>query len=248
MGFLGEMHDDLRRYLEAPRWFQNRAPSPLARRRLLLPRVRHRRGPAPVLRRPGRARRRSPEGGQQPGYTPHRRGAHVPPGLLPPASRYRRVAGGALPGPGSARDGAGAGRRGAGLGRPGRRDLWRPRCGGLGSAGSSSTCSTPMSTATMTSCGRSPTACTGAGRSTGCVRRSSSASVGCGPSQAHGRRVSGVPHQRGPCRVPGLRADPQAHHGGGAGVGRSDRGGPGRDRLHHPHARARPGSTAFPAS
>jgi glycogen phosphorylase len=29
MGFLGEMHDDLRRYLEAPRWFQNRASSPL---------------------------------------------------------------------------------------------------------------------------------------------------------------------------------------------------------------------------
>ncbi len=29
MGFLGEMHDDLRRYLEAPRWFQNRAASPL---------------------------------------------------------------------------------------------------------------------------------------------------------------------------------------------------------------------------
>ncbi len=30
MGFLGEMHDDLRRYLEAPRWFQNRPPSPLS--------------------------------------------------------------------------------------------------------------------------------------------------------------------------------------------------------------------------
>jgi starch phosphorylase len=29
MGFLGEMGDDLRRYLEAPRWFQNRAVSPL---------------------------------------------------------------------------------------------------------------------------------------------------------------------------------------------------------------------------
>jgi starch phosphorylase len=29
MGFLGEMHDDLHRYLEAPRWFQNRAASPL---------------------------------------------------------------------------------------------------------------------------------------------------------------------------------------------------------------------------
>ena len=29
MGFLGEMHDDLRRYLEAPRWFQNRSASPL---------------------------------------------------------------------------------------------------------------------------------------------------------------------------------------------------------------------------
>ena len=29
MGFLSEMHDDLRRYLEAPRWFQNRAMSPL---------------------------------------------------------------------------------------------------------------------------------------------------------------------------------------------------------------------------
>jgi starch phosphorylase len=29
MGFLGEMHDDLRRYLEAARWFQNRAVSPL---------------------------------------------------------------------------------------------------------------------------------------------------------------------------------------------------------------------------
>ncbi len=29
MGFLGEMHDDLHRYLEAPRWFQNRAVSPL---------------------------------------------------------------------------------------------------------------------------------------------------------------------------------------------------------------------------
>ena len=52
MGFLGEMHDDLRRYLEAPRWFQNRAAQPAARRRLLLPRVRHRRGPAPVLGRP----------------------------------------------------------------------------------------------------------------------------------------------------------------------------------------------------
>jgi glycogen phosphorylase len=29
MGFLGEMHDDLRRYLEAPRWFQTRAASAL---------------------------------------------------------------------------------------------------------------------------------------------------------------------------------------------------------------------------
>lgn len=29
MGFLGEMHDDLRRYLEAPRWFQNRRRGPL---------------------------------------------------------------------------------------------------------------------------------------------------------------------------------------------------------------------------
>jgi starch phosphorylase len=29
MGFLGEMHADLSRHLEAPRWFQNRAPSPL---------------------------------------------------------------------------------------------------------------------------------------------------------------------------------------------------------------------------
>jgi glycogen phosphorylase len=29
MGFLSEMHDDLRRYLEAPRWFQNRGTSPL---------------------------------------------------------------------------------------------------------------------------------------------------------------------------------------------------------------------------
>lgn len=30
MGFLGEMHDDLRRYLEAPRWFQNRPAGPLS--------------------------------------------------------------------------------------------------------------------------------------------------------------------------------------------------------------------------
>ncbi len=29
MGFLGEMHDDLHRYLEAPRWFQTRPVSPL---------------------------------------------------------------------------------------------------------------------------------------------------------------------------------------------------------------------------
>jgi glycogen phosphorylase len=29
MGFLGEIHADLRRYLEAPRWFQNRPPSAL---------------------------------------------------------------------------------------------------------------------------------------------------------------------------------------------------------------------------
>jgi starch phosphorylase len=29
MGFLGEMHADLRRYLEGPRWFQNRGHSPL---------------------------------------------------------------------------------------------------------------------------------------------------------------------------------------------------------------------------
>jgi starch phosphorylase len=29
MGFLGDTNDDLRRYLEAPRWFQNRAASPL---------------------------------------------------------------------------------------------------------------------------------------------------------------------------------------------------------------------------
>jgi glycogen phosphorylase len=29
MGFLGEMHDDLHRYLEAPRWFQNTPASPL---------------------------------------------------------------------------------------------------------------------------------------------------------------------------------------------------------------------------
>jgi starch phosphorylase len=29
MGFLGEMHDDLHRYLQAPRWFQNRSDGPL---------------------------------------------------------------------------------------------------------------------------------------------------------------------------------------------------------------------------
>ena len=37
MGFLGEMHDDLRRYLEAPRWFQNRAGEPAAQCGLLSP-------------------------------------------------------------------------------------------------------------------------------------------------------------------------------------------------------------------
>ena len=65
------VRDELRRSLDAPRWFQTDAPAARpALDRLLLPRVRHRRGAPAVLGRPRRARRRPPEGGQRPRACP----------------------------------------------------------------------------------------------------------------------------------------------------------------------------------
>ena len=59
---------------------------------------------------------------------------------------------------------------------------------------------------------------------------------------------AGVPHQRGSRRFPGSGAHPQAHHQRGRALGRGHGGGPGRHRVHHPHARSRLASTASPGS
>ena len=57
--------------------------------------------------------------------------------------------------------------------------------------------------------------------------------------QAAGVETAGVPHQRGPRRLSRSRAHPQADHLRWPALGRSGGGGPGRHRVHHPHARAR---------
>ena len=79
-------------------------------------------------------------------------GLLLPPGLLPPAAQRRRLAGGALPRPRPARHGPRPGRGRPGPGRPGRRAAGRPGLAGPGRPGRSSTCSTPTSTTTTTSC------------------------------------------------------------------------------------------------
>ena len=59
---LGAVSRKLRTALTATTWFESRRGSPLRSHRLLLAGVRHHRGTPAVLRRPGRPRRRSPEG------------------------------------------------------------------------------------------------------------------------------------------------------------------------------------------
>ena len=107
--------------------------------RVLLRRVRRPPVAARLLRRPRRPRRRHPEGGVRPRRPARRRRPHVPPRLLPPAHRRRRLAARVLgrhrrrPRPGRARDRGRpaahrqrAGRRPAGR-RPGLAGRGRPR-------------------------------------------------------------------------------------------------------------------------
>ena len=59
-------------------------------------RVRHAREHPDLLRRPGRAGRRSPQGGQRPRHAAGRRRPDVPRRLFPPVPQRRRLAAGAL--------------------------------------------------------------------------------------------------------------------------------------------------------
>ena len=123
--YLQETENGLHRYLTAPRWFQTRAETragqPAAAGGLLLPGVRHLGGAAAVLRRPGRARRRPPEGVERPRRPPRRRRALLPLGLLQPAADRRRHAAGALLRARSRRAGPDPLRRHPDHRRPGRR-------------------------------------------------------------------------------------------------------------------------------
>ena len=83
----------------ADHWFQRKHGDELhGPDRLLLRRVRLPRVAGHLLRRPRRPRGRPHEDGLGHGAAAGRRGAHVPPGLLPPDDRRRRPPGARLPG------------------------------------------------------------------------------------------------------------------------------------------------------
>ena len=249
MRFLGEVRDELQRYLDGDRWFQPRGESAAAVGRLLLARVRHRRGAPAVLGRPRRAGRRPPQGGQRPRRAAGRRSASST-ATATSASRCRRdgwqqerypdldphamaltpcdgITVRGRPGRRAARGAGLAGRRRPGAALPARRRRRgeRPR---------------PAR--------RSPTASTAATPSTACARRSCSASAACAPSTALGHRRPGVPHQRGPRRLPRPRAHPPARGGRRASPSPRPSRRCGRRASSPPTRRCRPASTASPAS
>ena len=153
---------DLADYLTGDLWFQGYAaenPAAPKSHRLLLPGVRDHRGAAAVLRRPGDPGRRPPQGGQRPRRADHRRRPALPAGLLPPVAERRRLAAGALPAarPELAAADPAARRRRA---RYGSRCRWpagpcSPRSGWPRSAGCRCCCSTPTSSRTAATSGRS---------------------------------------------------------------------------------------------
>ena len=174
----------------------------------------------------------------------------LPPRLLPPAPRRRRLAAGALPRPRPARHGAHARATASRVsvdlaGEP----LRRPGLAGRRRADRRCTCSTPTSTSNPPDAARrSPTGSTAATPSTGSARRSCSASAACGPCTRSGIDAAGVPHQRGPRRLPRPRAHPPARADDGLVVRRGHRGGARRRASSPPTRRCRPASTASPAS
>ena len=116
--------------------------------RVLLRGVRHPQLAARLLRRPRRARGRHGEGGLRPRPAVRRRGADVPPGLLPPAHRRLGLAARVLDRHGSRPAAGRPGQRGRTGSRSRSACRWgRPRCrrasGAWTWAGCRSTCSTP---------------------------------------------------------------------------------------------------------
>ena len=206
--------------------------------RLLLARVRHQRGAPPVLGGPRRPRRRPPQGGQRSRAPPDRHRPDVPQRLLPPSPQRRGVAGAALPEPGSVRDGAHPPRRSASAARPRRRDDLRPDLEGRGRPHD------PVPARHR----RRREQRHRAQRHRPPLRRRQRAPTATGDPPRHRRRPGpsgpgcrhpGVPHQRGPRRLPRPRAHPRAHGRRRPPLRGRHRGGPGRQRVHHPHAGAR---------
>ena len=167
-------------------------------------------------------------------------------GLLPPAPRRRRLAGGALPDPRPARHGAGAGR-----GRPRRRSTWPARRWSAqvwraASAGCGCTCSTPTSTTTTTICGPVTDRLYG-GDTEHRIRQEILLGIGgVRALEAVGVETQVFHTNEGHAGFLGLERIRQLIVDEGLQLRRGGRGGPGRHRLHHPHARCRPGIDRFP--
>ena len=207
-------------------------------RRLLLARVRHQRDAAAVQRRPRRARRRPPQGGERPRRPARRDRPAVRRGLLPPAAQRRRLPGGALPAAGPERAGADRHRR-RGHGRRRRRPGDGAGVAGATSGGCSCTCSTPHVE------GNSPTAPTITDRLYGGdAEHRLRQEIVLGIGGVQGARARSAWSRR--CSTP-TRATPGSSRSSGcrelvgqrADVRRGGRGGARRRRVHHAHARSR---------
>ena len=157
-------------------------------------------------------------------------------GLLPPAPRRRRLAGGALPGPRPARHGPRAGRRASRVSVDLAGGTARgPGVAGPGRAGPALPARRRRRRQRRRAARRSPTGSTAAAPSTGSARRSCSASAGCGPWRRLGVETQVFHTNEGHAGFLGLERIRKLITDDGLTLGRGHRGGPGRHRLHHPH-------------
>ena len=233
--FLGEVRDELQRYLDGERWFQARGEQPAATGRLLLARVRHRRGRCPSTR---------AASASWPATTSRRRSDLGVPlvgvGLLYRHGYFRQ----SLNADGWQQE---------------RYPLLDPHAMALTR---STTCAISVDLAGAplvaqvwrADVGRVPLYLLDADVDENTddaapghrppLRRRHRAPPAPGDPARHGRRAGpagrrrrrpGVPHQRGPRRLPRARAHPPAGHRPGPELPRGHRGGAGRLHLHHPH-------------
>ena len=248
MGFLGEIHDDLRRYLERPGGSRTGPLSPLRGVAYFSPEF----GIAEAL----------PQysGGLGVLAGDHLKAASslgVPligvglmyrQGYFRQQLERRRLAGGALPGPRPPRHGPRRWSTGSGHhGRPGRRSLSRPRSG-VAQVGRVELYLLDADVDDNDDELRAVTDRLYGGGTEHRIRQEILLGIGgVRALEAVGRRDPGVPHQRGPRRLPRSRADPEADHQRRPGVRtrRSRRSGPAPSSP--PTRRCRPASTASPA-